>query len=102
MSKLIHGSVPVHPGTVIKDEIEYRGISQRFLAERLGMKYSVLNEIINGKRPVSTKTAFLMEAALDIPAEVLLHLQMKYDIRMAQSDASLKARLHEIERLSVA
>ena len=27
---------PTHPGDVLKDEIEYRGISQRQLAEEMG------------------------------------------------------------------
>lgn len=101
MSKLIHGFVPTHPGTVIKDEIEYLGISQRQLAEHLGMKCSVVNEILNGKRSVTTQTAFMIEAALGIPAEVLLHLQMKYDIRMAQADDALKNRLDHIERIEL-
>ena len=29
------GFIPTHPGEVVKDEIEYRGISQRALAERV-------------------------------------------------------------------
>ena len=31
---------PTHPGDVLKDEIEYRGISQRQLAEEMGIAYS--------------------------------------------------------------
>ncbi len=27
---------PTHPGEILKDEIEYRGISQRKLAEQMG------------------------------------------------------------------
>ena len=38
---------PTHPGEILKEEIEYRGISQRKLAERMGIGYSVLNEILN-------------------------------------------------------
>ena len=37
---------PTHPGEILKEEIEYRGISQRKLAERMGIGYSVLNEIL--------------------------------------------------------
>jgi len=36
---------PTHPGEILKEEIEYRGISQRKLAEQMGIGYSVLNEI---------------------------------------------------------
>ena len=45
---------PVHPGELLKEEIEYRGISQRKLSAEIGVCYSVLNEILNCKRPVST------------------------------------------------
>ena len=44
---------PTHPGEVLKDELEYRGISQRGLAKKLGISYSVLNEVLNGKRSQS-------------------------------------------------
>ena len=55
---------PTHPGEVLKDEIEYRGIPQRKLAEQIGIGYSVLNEILNARRSVTEKTAMLFEAAL--------------------------------------
>lgn len=33
-----------HPGEVLKDEIEFRGISQKKLAKEMGVSYTVLNE----------------------------------------------------------
>jgi len=46
---------PTHPGEIIKDEIEYRGISQKQLAEEIGIPASVLNAVLNGKRAVTTE-----------------------------------------------
>ncbi|KAA6303316.1 MAG: hypothetical protein EZS26_000491 [Candidatus Ordinivivax streblomastigis] len=40
---------PTHPGEILKEEIEYRGISQRKLAAEMGVSYTVLNEILNAK-----------------------------------------------------
>ena len=37
-------SNPIHPGELIKDEIEYRGISQRKLALQMGVSPTLLNE----------------------------------------------------------
>ena len=48
---------PTHPGEVIKDEIEYRGISQRALAAQIGVSYTQLNEVLNGKRTLNTELA---------------------------------------------
>ena len=53
--------IPTHPGEVIKDEIEYRGISQRKLATEIGVSYTQLNEILNGKRPLNTEMAILID-----------------------------------------
>lgn len=35
--------IPTHPGEIIKDEIEYRGISQRALAMQIGVSYTVIS-----------------------------------------------------------
>ena len=32
-----------HPGEVLKDELEYRGISQKQLAAEMGISYTLLN-----------------------------------------------------------
>ena len=71
---------PTHPGEVLKDEIEYRKISQRKLAENMGISYKILNDILNCHRPVTTQTAMLFEAALNVPADSLMRLQLKYNM----------------------
>ena len=94
------GAIATHPGEVLKDEIQYRKISQRKLAGEIGMSYTVLNEILNAKRPVNTATAYLLEAALDVPADMLLNLQMRYDMQKAQSDKSFMARIAAIRKVA--
>ena len=59
MSSLGYGFYPSHPGEVIKDELEERGISQRKFADSIGIGYSVLNEILNGRRSISTASALM-------------------------------------------
>ena len=49
MGNLGYPYTPTHPGEVIKEEIEYRGISQKVLSQQMGVSYSLLNEILNGK-----------------------------------------------------
>ena len=55
----IESAYPTHPGSILKDEIAYRGITQHKLAEQMGIPYSALNEILNGRRPLTEKTALL-------------------------------------------
>ncbi len=91
---------PTHPGEILKDEIEYRGISQRKLAAQMGMQYSVLNEILNAHRPLTEKTALLFEAALNIDAEPLMRLQLKYNMQTTRRDKSFMERLSEVRRMA--
>ena len=87
-----------HPGEVLKDEIEYRKISQKKLAEQMGMSYKILNDILNCRRNLSTTTAMMFEAALDIPADSLMNLQQKYNIHKAKSDANFMEKLAQIRK----
>lgn len=91
---------PTHPGEVIKDEIEYRGVSQRALAAKIGVSYSQLNEVLNGKRPLNTEMAMLIAAALDIDAEPLLTMQTRYDIITARRNRVFSRRLATIGRVA--
>ena len=102
MENNITPAFPTHPGEILKDEIEYRGISQRKLAEEMGIAYSALNEILNARRPVTEKTALLFEAALGVNAEPLLKMQMRYNIQSTRKDATFMKRLSQVRRIAAA
>lgn len=89
---------PTHPGEVLKDEIEYRKISQRKLAEQMGISYKALNDLLNGRRTLTTATAMMFEAALGIPADTLMQLQLKYNLQKASHDKSFMERLNRIRK----
>ena len=92
--------MPTHPGEVIKDEIEYRGISQRTLAAEIGVSYTQLNEVLNGKRPLNTEMAILIATALDLDAEPLLALQTRYDMITTKRNRSFKRRLSAVRKIA--
>lgn len=98
MGAIKQGYTPTHPGEVLKDEIEYRKLSQRKLAEQMGISYKVLNDILNCRRPVTTQTAILFEAALDVPADSLMRLQLKYNMQQAAADPSFMERLKQVRK----
>lgn len=91
---------PTHPGLLLKDEIECRGISQRRLAENMGIRYTVLNEILNGHRPLTEKTALLFEAVLDIDPEPLMRLQTKYNMLTIKQDKPFMDRLSKLRHIA--
>ena len=93
---------PTHPGTVVKDEIEYRGITQRKHAEQMCISYTLLNEVLNGKRAINTEFALLIEAILDIDASSLLSMQNRYDMSMTKKDSAFIDRLNKVRKLVAA
>lgn len=91
---------PTHPGELIKDELEAMNLTQARLAESIGVKPSLLNEIIKGKRSVNTEMALLLEAAINIPADLLLNLQNDYNMQIVKSDDSFMKRLSSIRNIA--
>jgi HTH-type transcriptional regulator/antitoxin HigA len=76
----------VHPGMMIKPELEERGISQKQFATMLGVQASHLSEVLNNKRALTTELAVKIEKAIGIPAKTLLAAQAHYDLE--STDAS--------------
>ena len=90
----------VHPGELLKEEVEFRNISQRTLSKNMGMSYNMLNDILNGRRTLTTQSAMLFEAALGISAELLMRLQLDYNLQTAKQDRSLAKRLASIKKIA--
>ena len=91
---------PIHPGEILKEEIEYRGISQGKLATQMGMSYKMLNHLLNERRPLTTQTALLFEAALGIDSDLLMRMQLKYNSRIAKQDKSFSERLENVRKVA--
>ena len=89
---------PTHPGEILKEEIKYRGISQKKLAEAMNVPYTLLNEVLNTKRPVNAELALLIEAALDLPAEPLLKMQARYNMLITKRSNKFIEKLSKIRK----
>ena len=92
---------PIHPGEILKDEIEYRQLSQKMLAKQMGISYSMLNEILNGKRPITAALALLFEAALELDAEMFVSMQARYNLQTARQDKVVKKRVASVHEYNV-
>ncbi len=70
-----------HPGEVlIKEFIEPLGLTQQEVADHLGVPIQRINEIIKGKRGISTETAWFLSEAFETTPEFWLNLQLMYDL----------------------
>lgn len=77
---------PYHPGELVKEELECRGIKQKDFAKKFGLSYSSLNETLNAKRPITIEFALLLEAALNINADLLVRMQTDYNMQVARKN----------------
>lgn len=89
---------PTHPGEIIKEELSVRGISQKQFAEYSDLSYTMLNEILNAKRPITTEIALVIEFALGISAELLINMQSRYNLQLARQDKKNIIRLNKIRK----
>ena len=85
--------MPTHPGDVVKEELEERGISQKEFASRTGISYTMLNEILNSKRPITSEIALVIEAALGINPELLINMQSRYNMVQARMKPAIESNL---------
>lgn len=89
--------VAIHPGEIIKDELDAREMKQKELASLIGMPTSVLNDIIKGRRSVTPEVAVLLQEVWEIDAAYWLSLQNQYDIDQARINEKVIERKKNIE-----
>ena len=85
----------VHPGMMIKPELEERGISQKEFAKMIGTQPSHLSEVLNGKRALTTELAVKIENAIGLPAKILLSAQTQYELESTNISAATDDNQHE-------
>ena len=94
---------PTHPGEMLLEEfLKPLGISQSAFAERLGISFPRLNEIIRAKRGVTTDTALRLAQVLGMSADFWLGLQQDWDLWHAvrSEKAAAITRLEPLHRTS--
>ena len=66
------------PGDTIQETIDHIKMTQAELAERMGKPKEKLNDIIKGREPVTTETAYKLSKVLGIPANFWLNRESNY------------------------
>ncbi len=79
--------MPIHPGSILKEELKERGISQKMFARMADIQESHLSEAIKGKRSITKSMADRFETVLGIPSIDWLNLQAQYDYDTRQNEA---------------
>ncbi len=87
-------TTPIHPGMVLRDELEEIGISQSALASHIGVLPKTINEICKGKRGVSAAMAWKLSKAVGASPQFWMNLQNNWEL--SQIDAAAFNRLERI------
>jgi antitoxin HigA-1 len=81
VSRLPTNRPPTHPGEMLLEEfLRPLGVTQSDFAAKLGVSFPRLNEIIRGRRAVTTDTALRLERVLGMRADFWLGLQLDWDL----------------------
>lgn len=88
----------VAPGEYLEEWIDAQGISQQRAADLLGGSRKLVNEIVNGRAPITSDTAMRLERVVGIPAQAWLRYEALYraDLTRIADEESLADHVHEI------
>ena len=75
----------IHPGAVLREELEARGLSANAFALKLRVPPQRIQDIVAGRRGISPDTALRLEASLGTPARLWLNMQSGYDLYLAEA-----------------
>jgi antitoxin HigA-1 len=88
---------PTPPGVMLREEfLRPLGLTQADLAAKLGMSRVAVNEIINGKRAVTTASAMRLARAFGTTPEFWINGQIALDLYRAEHD---EKQLRAIEKI---
>ena len=89
---------PTHPGEILREEfLEPMGLTQQELADAIHVPFQRVNEIVRGRRAMSTSTALRLSRYFGTSAGFWMNLQLRYDLY--KTERSERETLEEIEPL---
>jgi antitoxin HigA-1 len=83
--------IAVHPGEVLSEEfLKPFGITQVAFAHHLHVPVQRINELVRGKRGVTSETAWLLSQALETSPEFWMNLQHVHDLSRTRPESTLE------------
>ncbi len=80
----------VHPGEILGETLEARGIKKSEFAERCGLSVKTVSQIINKKAPVTADSAVQFERVLGTSAAIWNNLNAAFELFMAKNNDAIK------------
>ena len=82
-----NGMMPVHPGEVLREELDTLGLSANALAKAIDVPANRVTAILNAERGITADTALRLGRYFDTTAQFWLNLQQTWQLRLAENKA---------------
>ena len=82
----VRGMLPVHPGRILRRELDARELSANRLALALRLPSGRITDILNGKRGVSPETALRLGRYFGNGARFWINLQANFELAVAERE----------------
>jgi addiction module HigA family antidote len=91
------GLPPVHPGEILKEDVlPSVGLSVTAVAKALGVSRQMLHDILAGRKPLSAVMCLKVSRLFGSTPELWMRLQATYDLKMAEQNKKVMARVARI------
>ena len=79
-----NGMRPVHPGEILREEIEAAGVSEGALSKALDVPLSRVTLILEGRQGITADTALRLARYFGTSPQLWLNLQQTWELRRAE------------------
>ena len=79
-----NGMRSVHPGEILRDELQALGLSANALSKALDVPVNRITAILHGQRGVTVNTALRLARYFGTTPQVWLNLQKTYELRRTE------------------
>ena len=102
MTDIKNGMRPVHPGEILRDEIEAVGLTDVALSKALDVPLDRLTMILDGRECLTADTALRLARYFGTTPELWLDLQQTWELRRAEIAVGQEIVRHVTPRQSAA
>jgi len=96
-----NGMIPVHPGEILRGELDELGLSASALAKALCVPVNRITLILNEQRGVSADTALRLARYFGTSSEFWLNLQKSWELRRAEIENGSRIAKKVLPRVAV-
>jgi addiction module HigA family antidote len=95
---------PTHAGEMLLEEfLEPMGMTQRDVAQGIGVPYQRINELVNRRRGITPSTALRLGKYLGTTPDFWLNLQQRWDLyHAAQEEAAALRKIRPRQKTEAA